>query len=309
MTGLSCLPRPKGWVGPWIELDRDDRGAVDVTARGQLHWAPRGDAGLRNRMAAVSTWINECAPTLMVSDVSVEITLLARLHGIPVVTVVLPGDRGDPTHVLGYRLSDRLVAMWPSTAREMVTGLPKDVAERIQTMGGLSRFAVAEPAPRRDGGARVTVLTGTGGCSLTEADLASARRQTPEWSWTVLAPSPLGCWSNDPRSALVDADVVVTHAGQNAIAEVAAARRPAVVMPEARPHDEQTSTARALEGHAWPVTVRTSWAGGGWADTLGEASQHDGRSWAQWCDGEAAQRFVGVLQEAQGSLAPTVSAP
>ncbi|MFC8762138.1 MULTISPECIES: glycosyltransferase [Streptomyces] len=52
--------------------------------------------------------------------------------------------------------------------------------------------------------------------------------------------------------------MVVTHAGQNAVAECAAARVPAVVVPQSRPHGEQHATAHALaEGGL--ATVRDHW--------------------------------------------------
>jgi hypothetical protein len=84
VAGLSSLPRPHSWSGPWVDLPRDDDGApdVDVTAGDQLHWAPLGHAGLRSRTAAVSEWIRAADPAGIVVDVSVEIALHARLHGI-----------------------------------------------------------------------------------------------------------------------------------------------------------------------------------------------------------------------------------
>jgi hypothetical protein len=103
-------------------------------------------------------------------------------------------------------------------------------------------------------------------------------------------------WAADPAPALCAADVVVTHAGQNAIAEVAAARRPAVVIPEPRPHDEQEATARALSTGHWPVTVLGSWPERGWGRLLTETSMRDGALWGAWCDGRAAQRFADVIE-------------
>lgn len=48
---------------------------------------------------------------------------------------------------------------------------------------------------------------------------------------------------------------VVTHADQNALAEVAAVRRPAIVVPRQRPHDEQTTAAAVLDTGRWPAFV------------------------------------------------------
>lgn len=296
VTGLSSLPRPQDWSGPWVHLPRDDGTATDPTAGGSLHWVPRHDAGLRSRMAAVSAWIEEYAPAAIVADVSVEIALLARLHGVPVVSVVLPGDRSDPAHVLGYRVSDALVATWPPAARRVVTGLPAEVAARIEYVGGLSRFDPMPGRVRLDGPPRVTLLAGTGGTTLRAAQVDAARREATGWVWTVLAPPPLGEWSSDPSEVLRDADVVITHAGQNAVAEVAAARRPAVVLPEDRPHAEQAATARELGRPCWPALVLPSWPRSGWPDLLARAAAQDGRAWRAWCDGGAARRFARVVE-------------
>jgi hypothetical protein len=303
VTGLSSLPRPSDWHGPWVDLAADDLTDCDATAGRQLHWAPIHDEGLRDRMATLSSWIQAARPELLVSDVSVEVTMLFRLHGIPVVSVVLPGDRGDPAHVLGYRLSHALVATWPGGSHDVVRGLPADISRRIDHIGGLSRLEVTRDEHRSPGPPRVVVLGGAGGTTVTVEQLADAQRESPGWSWRVLAPPPVGRWVADPAPLLRRADVVITHAGQNAVAEVAAARRPAVVVPEHRPHGEQEATARGLRGGPWPVTVLDSWPDRSWPRLLAETTALDGATWSGWCDGGAAQRFADVIERTAARLA------
>ena len=66
VTGISSLPRPDAWTGPWLQLARDDAASsyaeADVSAAGRLHWVPTGDQGLRKRMAAIAAWIERHAP-------------------------------------------------------------------------------------------------------------------------------------------------------------------------------------------------------------------------------------------------------
>lgn len=298
VVGLSSLPRPGEWTGEWVQLARDDAGPGprEASARGQLHWAPLDDDGLRCRMATVSAWIAEHRPSVLVSDVSVEVAMLARLHGVPVVSVVLPGDRGDAPHRAGFGLSSELVSFWPESARGMVRGLAPADAARLRCLGALSRFGGDELAGRRrdDGVRRVVVLNGSGGGGPTAEALEQARASAPGWDWQVLG-GPSGTWVDDPTAALRDADVVVTHAGQNALAEVATARRPAVVVPQERPHDEQRTTAGVLARGGWPVVVHERWPDGGWGARLDLAARLDGERWASWCDGRAVHRFVGVV--------------
>ena len=302
VVGLSSLPRPATWPGEWVQLARDDadQRPRDVSARGQLHWVPLDDEGLRCRMAALSAWIAEHRPSVLVSDVSVEVSLLARLHGVPVVSVVLPGERGDAAHRAGLGLSSALVSFWPPSARGRVRGLASADAARLQCLGALSRFGADELAAevRRDAAPhdvrRVVVLNGSGGGGPTADDLDRARATSPGWDWQVLG-GPTGAWVADPTTALREADVVVTHAGQNALAEVAAARRPAVVVPQDRPHDEQRTTAGVLARGGWPAVVHEHWPDVGWGARLARASALDGARWAGWCDGRAVHRFVGVV--------------
>lgn len=301
VTGLSSLPRPAGWPGPWVQLPPDDEHPHPVrpTAHGRLHWAPVGDRDVRERAAALSTWIAAEQPACVVVDVSVEAALLVRLHGVPVVAVVLPGSRGDAPHALGLGVADALVAVWPPEAAGMLRDVPADVRDRVRPVGGLSRLAVRPPGVRRPGPPRVALLDGTGGDGLDEAALARARESSPGWDWTVLS-HRLGTWVDDPASVLADADVVVTHAGQNAVAEVAALRRPAVVVPQQRPHDEQRTTARALASGRWPVLVEETWPTTGWDERLAKAAALDGREWSPWCDGHAVERFLDVVDEVAG---------
>ena len=120
VTGLSSRTRPDGWAGPWVRLERDDAPApgdgADPAAGGVLHWAPLAHAGLRARMAQIAAWVAATAPRLVIVDVSVEVTVLVRTMGVPVVVMALPGARSDPAHQLAYRLAKAIIAPWPAWA-------------------------------------------------------------------------------------------------------------------------------------------------------------------------------------------------
>ncbi|CAM3227307.1 glycosyltransferase [Nocardioides dubius] len=305
VTGLSSLPRSDDWPGDWVQLPPDDLATapVDPQARGALHWAPVGDLGNALRMQTISTWLTTHRPELMVSDVSAEVALLSRLHGVRVATVVLPGERGDPAHVLGRSVSDLLVAFWPSHASEMVSGLSAADAARLHRLGAVARccpLGTDHPPEEGDGQARrVVVLGGAGGGGPTNAELALAQAATPDWEWRFLGGAG-GPWVDDPHPFLRAADVVVTHAGEGALAEVAAARRPAVVLPQPRPHYEQFATARALAHGSWPAVVAGDAAAADWPSLLKRAAGLDGQRWSGWCDGLAPSRFARLVDEFLG---------
>jgi hypothetical protein len=302
VTGFSSLPAPPDWPGPWIRLERDDDeldgpGSGDRTAGDRLHWVPLGHHGLRSRMAEIAAWIRHVAPRVFVVDVSVEVAVLVRLHGIPVVTVAGPGHRDDQAHQLGYDVSDTILGCWPAGAAGMLTGVRPAVLERLVAVGGLSRFPLVERTERRPGPPRVVLMSGAGGRDLDAHRLELAQKETSDWDWTVLD-AELGQWVDDPSALLAEADVAITHAGQNAVAEVAASRVPAVVVPQDRPHREQQVTGAVLARGPWPVVVLDEFPTHGWAEVLDRAAALDGEAWSLWTDGGAAERAADVVRSA-----------
>ncbi|AZM56014.1 glycosyl transferase [Streptomyces sp. WAC 01529] len=296
VTILSSLPRPAAWSGPWVGLPADAASnPLDPTARGRLHWVPLHHPGHRERMGAIADWIRRERPELFVSDVSVEAAALARLMGIPVVVAAMRGDRQDEAHRLGYDLADALLAPWPESLPE--PGWPAHWLAKTLHTGSISRYdGRPRPAPHGPGsppGKEVVVMLGAGGNDLDAGRLREAQRATPEWSWTVLG-GPDGCWVEEPWPVLCRARVVVTHAGQNAIAECAAARVPAIVIPQDRPHGEQHATARALHASGLATVVDTWPHPGVWSGLLEEAAGRPDR-WAQWSPGDGARRAARLL--------------
>ncbi len=310
VTGLSSLPRPKAWTGPWIQLPLDNEAGsydgADVTADGLLHWAPLGDAGLRGRMAAVSGWIDQHSPAAVVVDQSVEVCLLSRLHGVPVVALTAPGRRTDVPHQLGFGAASALVGPWPrGWTDRLLPDLAAVHADRFVAIGAVSRFPV-RPARgqtrRRSSRLRphVVLLAGTGGDGFTPDMVGRAQEQTPGWDWSVLSHT-LGTWRADPAAVLAGADVVVLHPGQNSLAEVAALRVPAVVVPAPRPFQEQHVTAAAL-AQGWPAVVVDPVPDIGWREVLHEARVLDGEGWADWCDGDAPERLAEIVESVMSGV-------
>lgn len=289
VTALSSLPRPDGWRGGWVDLPADTTDSpVDPTAGGTLHWAPLHHDGLRSRAAEIARWVDRARPALVVVDVSVEVAVLVRAMGVPVVVAAMRGERDDRPHTTAYDLADALLAPWPADRPEP---WPQQWLDKTWHVGALSRHDDRAPVAA-PGGRRVAVLWGHGGSDVRPAQVEAAVAATPGWTWDT---STMDGSATDPWALLQAADVVVTHGGQNALAEVAAARRPAVVLPQERPHDEQRANARALAGLA---VVRDQWpAAHEWPALLEQAAQQDGSRWQQWSDGHGAQRAAALLDE------------
>ena len=300
VTVLSSATRPDDWPSErWVDLPRDDAAeGRDHTAGGVLHWAPLQHSGFGARMQAISAWVADQRPAAFVTDVSVEVALLVRLLGVPVATFVKPGDRSDRQHQLAYDSATALIATWPREA-SIVGGWQSRWDAKTTWLGSFSRFDDRKPvAP--PGGRRVALVWGAGGTDVTDAQIDAARRATTGWSWTVCRDvGPDALWHS-----LQDADVVVGHAGQNVVSEVAAARRGAVIIAQRRPHDEQHFTVRGLEatgvGHGlstWPDPEV-------WPSLLESAARIDVDGWCRWTDGDGAERCAALIDALADAESP-----
>ncbi len=218
-----------------VSLPRDDQSDAprEPTAHGALHWAPHHDAGFQARMDAIARWVADARPRALVIDVSVEVATFVRLLGIPVVVMALPGKRYDAAHLLVHRLADHIIAAWPQALYDPSWLRPH--AHKTSYVGGISRFdgrPGALTAASDGADPRVLVIGGASadfGQQIDDCALAC-----PGTTWTAIG-GATGHWVKDPWPQLCAADVVVTNAGQGAVADVAAARRRAIVIPAATP--------------------------------------------------------------------------
>jgi UDP-N-acetylglucosamine--N-acetylmuramyl-(pentapeptide) pyrophosphoryl-undecaprenol N-acetylglucosamine transferase len=291
---LSSLPAPAGLrsADRWVRLPLDvDRSApVDVTAHGRLHWAPLHVHGLAQRSSRIVEVLAETRPRRVVVDCSVEVTLLCRLAGYPVTVVAQPGERDDPAHQLGYDVADQILAPW--SARTYTPCWLVRHAERVHYTGAISRFdGCARPA--RTGEEFGLLLAGAGGDDVPHGALDELRSATTELRWRAAGGS--SAWVDDIWPTLSAAAIVVTHAGQSALADVALSGAAAVVIAQDRPFGEQHATADAL-GRADIVVTRSGWpAVDEWPALLSRARNLDPRRW-EWLEVRgAAGRAAEVL--------------
>ena len=209
---------------------------------------------------------------------------------------MLPGRRRDPAHRLCYTLAEAILAPWPASVSGILLDGDSSWGGKIRCVGAFSRFD--DRAPQSVTGSRehsVLVLLGSGGSDITRQDLHQAAAATPGCRWTTLG-GATGRWAKDPWTALCRADVVVTHAGLNSLAAVAAARKPALVVPQARPHDEQLMTARALARAGFAIVARRWPQAACWPGLLSTAAELGGDRWAEWSPGTGAQAAAEVIR-------------
>lgn len=265
------------------------------TVNGAFHWAPFHDHGLSSRMMHIAEWITMARPRAIVVDVSVEVAVFVRLMGIPVVVIAMPGNRTDPAHQLVYRIADHIIAAWP---REIYDpDWLHQFSAKTSYVGGISRFDGREKItnPSQNPQPRVLVLSGAGGSRVSAEDVQRYAAQHDSLQWTVLGVEGTK-WVPDPWKELCTSDVVITHAGQNSIADVAAAQRPAIVISEDRPFDEQRATAQALATHNLSVSLSQWPDADRWPSLFAEASAMGGHGWSRWNTTGAADRAAAIIE-------------
>ncbi len=310
---LSSLPRPAGSTLDWVDLPLDlARAPEDADARGTLHWAPLRHAGLRARMALVADALARVRADVLVADVSVEVALLARLLGIPTVLVAQRGTRTDAPHALAYAQAAAVACPWTPVGDR--PGALPPTPNRVFT-GAISRFDGGPAFPPLPSGGDVLFVTGVGGHDITPAAVRAAALSTPERTWHVAGalrvdgPNVVDHGSGaDVEALLRRCSVVVGSAGGNVVAEVAAARRPFVCLPQPRPFDEQADAGRALE-RLGVAEVRPAFPPAAeWPTLLAAAEARDTAGWSALHDGKGARRLAALVQAAASRSDRTPSA-
>ena len=304
LTSLT-VPSPHPFAGI-VSLPRDDDGPRrdDPAASGALHWVPHHDNGLTARMALIAKWIEQARPSVVVVDVSVEVAVFVRLLGVPVVVMAIPGDRTDTPHVFAHQLADHVIATWP---RELYEPAWLRVhAAKTSYVGGISAFAhrAGTPLPDRTDRPSVLVLGGAGGSDVDQFTVDACASALPDISWSTLGLAG-GPSASDPWPDICAADVVVTHAGQGCIADVAAAQRPAIVLPQSRPFGEQDATAEALTRHRLAVVIRDWPSPLEWPGLISRAQGLDRTRWRSWETDGAAARAARAIEATADRLAPS----
>ncbi len=235
---------------------------------------------------ATVDFLNSWRPDLLVSDVGLEASILARLCGIPTIYGRQHGVRWDKGHTLAYEWACSLLAPF---AEEMEQeDCPLWIREKTFYSGGFNRFdstssstaqrsrkeAAIAPFAYSKHKPNVLVITGFGGTEITHTAIAQAAIATPQWDWHVLGlgdrSSPDGIADSAPTNLcyhgvienvwpyLCHASLVVANAGHNTTMEIAAAGVPSLCIPAPRPFKEQVCKASVLHRLDLSVVV-DSW--------------------------------------------------
>ena len=312
LTGLGSGGAPDGCDVPWVELPTaDDPGpATDPTAGGLLHHAPLRHTGVRERMARLTGWLHENDADVLVVDRSVEVTLAARLLGVPTVLIAGRGHRDDRAHRLGYDAATAIVAPWQ---RATHPAWPSSRTDRTHFVGTVSRYDGHEPhlgpvepcGAAGDGSSCVTLVIGRGRHDLdTATAVANVVEASPGWCWHVigdldLPPHPRVI-VHDPSQErwplLCHSRVVIGPCDDGLLDDVAAARARFLALPRRRTspagQDEATWLVQAGLVAVAPRGTRPH----RWPQLLEVAADLDPAAWEEHHDGRGAARLARLLE-------------
>ena len=293
--------RASAGVDVALPLDNEpgpgDTGFPDPDAHGAFHWAPAHNPGLSARMARLAQWVTEFRPDVVHVDVSVEVAVFLRLLGVPVTVQAMPGVRDDAPHQLAYRLAAGIIAAWPDWV-PLNAGLAPH-ADRVHRVGGISRFPSTgretNAAFREAGTRHIVVLRGAGGHAYGDQFWEETAAQVPDTAWRILGGKDTVA---DPSPLLRAADLVISAAGQNSVADIAACGAPAIVTAEQRPFGEQEATAQVLRQAG--LTSSAPATETDWPEAIAHALARpsDQVSWEKWQTRGAASRAADALERA-----------
>ena len=254
---------------------------------------------------AMASFLHDWQPDLLVVDVGLEASVLARMCGIPTVYSRQHGKRWDKGHVLAYEWACGLLA--PFAQKMEQADCPQWIREKTFYSGGFCRFSGREKSQKAPEAyakdmPNVLVMTGFGGTAISGSAIAQSAAANPQWRWHLLGSHPIvkGVCSHgvveDVWPYLCHADLVVANAGHNSIVEIAAAGVPAVCIPAWRHFDEQTCKAQVLKRLGLSVVLDRWPNADDWRDIWGKARRLEA-DWTALQDEMAPKRAAQYLWE------------
>ncbi|MCF0039892.1 glycosyltransferase [Dyadobacter fanqingshengii] len=230
-----------------------------------LHYAPINVEKVAARAAEISAALYALFPVILVVDVSVEVTMLATLCGIPTVVIRQNGDRDDNAHLHAYECAQLLIA--PSPEQLMNSSSHDWVNKKTLFSGGFSKYSGKEKYIKKGGERTIGVIVGSGGTSLDGAVIHALATQCTnklihvigDISETEQASAQNIVFHGqltDPAAVLSECDVVIGNAGHNTVMEMADLGKKFVCIPEDRPFQEQLRKAELLEKNGMAVVIR-----------------------------------------------------
>lgn len=227
-----------------------------------LHYAPLLVPGLLHRNLFMIDFFRENPTTLFIVDVSVEVTLLARLCGIPTVIIRQSGKRTDTAHRIAYESAELIIA--PFSAN-LDAAHDNPAVDKTCYAGGFSRYTGMKIDPLRSQKNDVAVFIGQGGSNIDLSLIQHIRNKINSdikihiigelFDQVQLENTYYHGHVAWPEEILSACDVVICNAGHNTVMELADLQKKMICIPAKRPFDEQIKKALYLEEVGCAIVV------------------------------------------------------
>jgi len=302
---IKCIHLP-------LDLPVDNDIQTQQDALSFLHYAPLGVAGIRARNVVLTATFERYYPMLLIVDVSVEVTLLARLSGIPTVVIRQHGKRTDMPHLHAYESAELLIAPYAETFA--LTDEQDWIKAKTIYAGGFSKYSdnnAGSNAQEQPG--HVAILLGQGGTSLDTEFISQLAAICEDYTFHIIGKgrdvhdlsAPNLIWHGqltDPKVLLDQCEIVIGNAGHNTVMEMADLNKRFICIPEERPFDEQLQKADLLAANGY---ARVIYAGDldtvNWPDELENA----GLTCPEW-DGmihpDALQHIASAIKDTMSTV-------
>lgn len=255
-----------------LPLDFDDVNIdeePDDTLPETFHYAPLNVPGIKNRMAIMANVFEKESPMILVVDVSVEITLFARLCGIPTIVMAQHGKRNDLPHLMAFQSAALILAPF---SESLYVGERNWVYDKTLFTGGFSRFIPDGSHEMKEN--EIAILIGAGGTSINANFIKHIAQQSPTLTFHVIGEERHDdentniFWHgrvDHPQALLDSVSIIIGNTGHNTVMEVATLNKRFIGIPESRPFAEQEQKAEAVAGRRGIYIVsradlwRTKW--------------------------------------------------
>ena len=241
---LYCECLPSKWPADAVPTARTFNRAFEGVA-----YTP--EAG--NRAQVFCTLLLAHKVDVFISDVSAELTILARAAGVPCIMQRHSGNTAiDPTQNYAYECAEALFAPYPQVVEN------EDFAYQFKThyLGFFSpQFQAHEPASRRG-----LTLISTDPAWVASVLAGLSQINLPIWVVGCDGPSTshihyAGFCQNITQH--VPTDIVVCSGGNNLLSELIIMGKKLIITPEPRPYDEQVVKANRLAQGGYAVMMES----------------------------------------------------
>lgn len=253
LSKLKDLPKHVSLVHLPLDIQTSgEKGIDEENPPTDFHYAPLGIRGIRERVLIMTEVFAKAYPLILIVDVSVEVSMIARLAGIPTIIMRQHGNRTDPAHELAYRSAELLIAPF---SKSMYIGKKDDAYRKTFFAGGFSRFDninVPDIVDKK----MVCILVGQGGTSLNTKIIEYIAQCCPTYCFHIIGLKESNNSNitnvtfhgkiDNPIHLVSKANIIIGNTGHNTVMEVAALKKRFIGIPENRPFDEQVSKGESI---------------------------------------------------------------